>query len=87
MVSTFDILFVSETKLDSYDLIKIPEYTFISQPRKQKYQRKSGRLGVFIKNDISHYVQYIKTDCDYVQWITLSKDYTKTDNDIMFGSL
>ena len=47
LVKKHDILCVCETKLDKEDVISCDGYTFINEPRKQAYIRKSGGLGFF----------------------------------------
>ena len=85
LVSQFDIFFVSETKLDDYDIINIDSYDFFSQCRKQKYIRKSGGLGFFIKHTLTPYINIVKSDSDYVMWFKVSKSLVKTSEDILFG--
>ena len=75
----YDLLFISETKLDIYDSISIPKYTFISKPRKQKAIRKSGGLGVFVKNEFLPFVEELTTGSEYVFWIKIAKSYTNDD--------
>ena len=43
LVSNYSMFFVCETKLDTTDLISINGYTFINQPRRQNYKRKSAK--------------------------------------------
>ena len=78
-VTKYDLLFISETKLDIHDSISIPNYTFISKPRKQKAIRKSGGLGVFVKNEILQFVEELTTGSEYVFWIKIAKSYTNDD--------
>ncbi|MEW8545038.1 MAG: hypothetical protein AB2693_16055, partial [Candidatus Thiodiazotropha sp.] len=62
LVHNYDIFCVCETKLDNYDIVNIPDYTFLGQSRKQRYIRKSGGLGVFVKNSIAPFVTQIDSD-------------------------
>ena len=59
LVNCYDLFCVCETKLDKYDIIDLPGYTFISQSRKQKFIRKSGGLGVFVRNELSSYITQV----------------------------
>ena len=77
MIQKYDLFFVTETKLDSMDIISIDGYTFRSKPRKQKFIRKSGGLGVFFKNNLDKYIEIINTESDYILWVKLDKNYTK----------
>ena len=49
LVNNFDVFCVSESKLDKHDIISLKGYTYVSQIRKQRYLRKSGGIGIFIK--------------------------------------
>ena len=66
LVSKYDLFCVCETKLDKYDVIDMPGYVFHSQCRKQKYIRKSGGIGIFIKQTLSPHVSIIESDSDFV---------------------
>ncbi|MCG8113215.1 MAG: reverse transcriptase domain-containing protein [Candidatus Thiodiazotropha taylori] len=85
IINDYDIFCVCETKLDRYDVIELNGYKFISQCRKQKYIRKSGGLGVFVRNNLSNYVSLIESDSDYIMWLKISKVAFKTDEDIYVG--
>ena len=65
-VKEHDIACVSETKIDKYDTITLEGYTFLSQCRKQPYLRKSGGIGVFIKDEFFPHVTVIESDSDYI---------------------
>ena len=49
LVCNYDLFCVMETKLDKHDIVTVPGYTFLSQPRRQKFLRRSGGLGFFCK--------------------------------------
>lgn len=85
LISEYDMFCVTETKLDSTDIITVNGYTFRSQPRKRRYIRKSGGIGVFVKDSMNKYVELIETDSDYVLWLKLRKNYTNSNHDIIIG--
>ena len=58
LLNQYDVLCVSETKLDNADVISVQGYTFYSQPRKQKYIRKSGGLGFFVRDNLTKLSPY-----------------------------
>ena len=58
LIKEHDIFCLSETKIDKYDIITLEGYKFLSQCRKQKYLRKSGGTGVFIKDDMYPHVMH-----------------------------
>ena len=73
--------------LDKYDDINLPGYVFLSQCRKQKYIRKSGGIGVFVKQSLPSYVSFVDSDSDYVLWLSISKKAYKSDEDIYAGAI
>ena len=46
-VNQYDVVCLAETKLDETDVVLLDGNTFISQPRRQKYLRKSEGIGFF----------------------------------------
>ena len=85
--SKYDIICYQETKTDEFDILSLPGFTAISQPRKQKYYRKSGGLAVFVKNDISDYCLHFKTESDYILWISIDKRILQTDENVILGTI
>ena len=85
LINDYDLFCVTETKLDSYDIVDVPSYNFISQCRRQKVLRKSGGIGVFVKDSISQYIILIDSESDYIMWFKLSKAFFKAEEDLIFG--
>ena len=83
MINKFDIIYFSETKTDETDIITFPGYCYISQPRKQKYVRKSGGMAVYYKEGISKYIKAIETQSDYILWIELDKCLMQTEENVV----
>lgn len=69
LLNSYDIFCVCETKLDSFDKISIPNYTFFSKPRSEPYKRKSGGLGVFVHNSLAASIDILDSDTDYIFWL------------------
>ena len=69
LIEQYSILCVSETKLDIYDLIEIPNYTFYSKPRSEQVKRKSGGLGFFVHNSLISRINILESNCDYIFWL------------------
>ena len=63
----------------------MPGYNFMSQCRRQKVLRKSGRIGVFVKDSISQHISLIDSESDYIMWFKLSKTFFKAEVDPSFG--
>ena len=54
--------------MDVYDAVDVNGYSFINIPRKQKFIRKSGGLGAFVKTDLFKGVEVIHGQSDYAFW-------------------
>ena len=87
LISHYDIFCVSETKLYDLDVINLPGYNFISQVRKRRYLRKSGDIGVFVRNCLFKHVSLVESDSDYILWFKLNKSVFKPEEDLYFGAL
>ena len=85
LVSKFDIFCVLETKLDDLDSISLSNYTFIHQSRRQKCLRRSGGIGVFIRNELVQRVKLIESSSDYVLWLRVSETQHNKNNEAMLG--
>ena len=72
LIQRYDIVCISETKLDQYDIIECPNYTFLSKPRTEKYKRKSGGIGFFVHNKLIDNTVTIESKCEYIFWLKLT---------------
>ncbi|MES9879996.1 MAG: reverse transcriptase family protein, partial [Sedimenticola sp.] len=84
-IKEYDIFTVLETKLDAFDIITLPGYTFLSQHRKQKYLRKSGGIGLFVKDCYTPYLSLIESDSDYTMWVKIHHYMLTVNEDILLG--
>ncbi len=88
LIETFDILCIEETKLDEYDVINVPNYTFHSKPRKAKYKRKSGGIGFFVRNTISSNIELLESSSEYVFWLKLKlASECISEKDLVIGAI
>ena len=55
-INSYDLFCVTETHLDNTDIVDIEGYTYFSKNREQRYLRKSGGIGVYVKKCISSHV-------------------------------
>ena len=76
-----------ETKLDYLGIISLPGFKLIAQPRKERQFHKSGGLAIFIKNTISEYCKHHETDSDYILWLSIDRQITTTDENVMLGTV
>ena len=81
----YDLICFVETKLEDIDVISIPGFQCFSQPRKQKYIRKSGGIALFAKDEIFQHCKYLATDSDYVMWISIDKSRISIDENLIIG--
>ena len=86
-VNQYDVVCLAETKLDETDVVLLDGYTFVSQPRRQKYLRKSGSIGFFVRNNLSKNVKTITMQSEYIACINISRSYHKHDQDILIASV
>ena len=85
LVNKFDIFCVLETKLDNLNSFSLSNYTFIHQSRRQKCLRRSGGIGVFIRNELVQRVKLIESSSDYVLWLRVSETHHNKNNEAMLG--
>jgi hypothetical protein len=48
-IHLYDIFCIVETHIDSCDVVNIDGYSFLSKNRMQPYKRKSGGIGIYVK--------------------------------------
>ena len=60
---------------------------FFTQPRKQRYLRKSGGISIYFKEGISKYLKVVETQSDYALWIEIDKCLMKTDENVILGGV
>ena len=85
LIKNYDIFCTVETKLDMHDIISLQGYQYINCPRKQTVLRKSGGIGVYIKNELFDSVSHLESQSDYITWIKISKMYTNLEQDLLIG--
>ena len=66
---TFDLIRLSETKLDNYDDFNLENFSIFSKNR-QKY-RSGGVL--LVKNNISKYIEIIPSECNNILWFSINQ--------------
>jgi hypothetical protein len=88
LIKEYDLFCVQETKLDTFDIISIPDYKFISKPRGAKYIRKSGGLGIFVKDWLCDHIDILESKNDYVLWLKIRKSlFRNLDQDFVIGTI
>ena len=69
---SFDLIGISETKLDNYDDINLENFNTFSKNR-QKYRHKSGGIVLLVKNNISKYIEIIPSKCNDILWFSINQ--------------
>jgi len=87
LIRNNDIVCLTETHTENSDIIQFPDYSYLANHKKQAVLRKSGGIGVFIKNSLMPYVEHVNTQNEYVLWLKISKILTKLDEDMVLGVL
>lgn len=72
LIHEYDIVCVSETKLDQYDIIECPNYKFLSKPRNEAYKRKSGGIGFFVNKSLMDRAVTLESACEYIYWLKIT---------------
>ena len=85
LISEHDIIGFVETKTDDYDTIDVDGYIFKMKNRKKISNRKSGGIVLGFKEKLKKHIKVFDTDCNFVLWLSLSAEYCKTEEDIIFG--
>ena len=74
-----------ETKLDHTDIVSLPGFVCLSQPRKELSFRRSGGIAAFVKNEFSEYCTHQPSESDYTMWMCIDKCLTDTDENLFLG--
>ena len=77
--------FVLETDLNDSDIVDIDGYIFFAKHRSQVYKRKSGGIGIYVREDIAPFVNVLENNTEYILWINIKKNITHFSNDIVLG--
>ena len=73
-VNSYNIVMLTETKLDEYDQMDIPNFVVISKVRKYK-KRAWGGATILVRSSIINEIQQLEVNCDDYStiWIKISK--------------
>ena len=87
LVENYDIFCLSETKLLDTDVISCPGFTFFSQPRRQKFFRRSGGTGFLVRDNLVNYVSIIESKSEYIAWLKICKQCLGFEQDIIIATV
>ncbi|MEW8546901.1 MAG: reverse transcriptase family protein, partial [Candidatus Thiodiazotropha sp.] len=83
-LNTHDIIGVAETKTCEDDMITFPNYSYFSKHRKH-YIRRSGGLGIFLKENILPFIEVIDIDSEFLMLLKISHVLTTKDQDLFIA--
>ena len=87
LINRYDIFCVSETHIDTYDIVDIPGFVFFSHPRSREYKRKSGGIGIYVRSNISKFIHFEPASSEYVLWVSVDKQLTKLTETLYLGAV
>ena len=68
-------------KLAKDDIISLPNYMYFRKHRAH-FKRRSGGLGIFVKDTFLPYIDIIETESEYLMLMKLSSSFSTTDRDM-----
>jgi hypothetical protein len=72
LIAKYDIVCISESKLDDIDDVKIDNYTVFTKNRK-KFKHRSGGVAILVKSTLTDNVKIIENDCESLLLLALDK--------------
>ena len=85
-VSKYDIFCISETHLDKTDIVDLPGYTFFTKHRLQQYKRKSGGIGIYVKDELVSCIETLSNNSEYILWLSIKLNSHDSDR-IILGAM
>lgn len=59
----------------------------LSKHRSQNYKRKSGGIGIYVRDNISKHVQIIDGKSEYIFWLQINKQLLGYDENVIIGAI
>ena len=84
LITNYDLVALQETKTDMLDDLQMDGFELYLQNR-SGYLRKSGGIGLAVKNNIKEHVRRINCKSEYVIWFSISKCLFNIDQDVLLG--
>ena len=85
LLQQFDIFCTVETNLDQYDNVDLKGYTFFGKCRKSFISRKSGGIGLYIRNEFSNSAELVSINCEYLMLVKLNRKPLSLDQDLFLA--
>lgn len=85
-VRGFDVIILTETKLDEVDILEIPGYKIFRKDRKVCSVRASGGVCIMVRNEIADHCVLIQSESKHSVWCKVNKDILNIDKDLICGA-
>ena len=83
LVTSYDFFCLCESHTDDTDIVGIINHTFLSKIDNHPYKRKSGGIGLYVRDEITPFVQVLPNDSEYALWISILKRFTSLDENLI----
>jgi len=83
LIQQYDVFCTVETNLNQYDKVDLNGYTYFGKCRKKIISRKSGGIGLYVKNEFSSCVELLDLKCEYLLSIKIKGDILSLEKDLI----
>ena len=73
IIEKHDIFCVLETHLNDSDIVDIDGYVCFAKHRSQVYKRKTGGIGICVRENIAPFVYILENDTEYTNFMDKQK--------------
>ena len=87
MDKLYELVCFTESKIENMDIISCPGYTSLTQPRKQRFCRKSGGISLYSKRKYLRYIKLIDLNSDLIFLARKEKKMMNLDRNLIFGTV
>ncbi|MES9884481.1 MAG: endonuclease/exonuclease/phosphatase family protein [Sedimenticola sp.] len=87
LLCSYDIFCILETNMSPHGIVDVKGYTFHSKCRNTLSPKRSGGIGIYIKDDILGSTVVLQNTCEYILWLKIKHDILNLDSDILLGAI
>ncbi|MES9902847.1 MAG: reverse transcriptase family protein [Sedimenticola sp.] len=85
LINSYDIFCTLETNMGHHDIVDVKGYIFHGKTRNVLTSKKSGGIGIYVKEELSQHVEILNNACEYILWLKLNHTAVNVDSDILIG--
>ena len=74
LLSNYDIVCFTETKVDDLDIVEYNDYIFHFKNRKRLANYKSGGMALGYRKGLEKFIKPLETNCKFVFWFCVDKN-------------